>query len=173
MFKLQLKHNELYKQNGVFALSQRSTCLLFIHKIIVRHVLEFVIYSCAFWMEWFSAWTWQVRTYLWRIVSMFNVQNLRFLEGCFSFRAVMERVTESFFEAKNATSEAGSLLLEFSWIDYLLFCAMFGLSAIIGVYFGCFGSKQSSIKDYLLGGKSMSIFPIAMSLTARYTPKSN
>lgn len=57
--------------------------------------------------------------------------------------------------------------LTFSWIDYVLFSGMFGLSGLIGIYFGCFGSKQATTKEYLLGGKNMSIFPIAMSLIAR------
>ncbi|RZC42684.1 SSF domain containing protein, partial [Asbolus verrucosus] len=29
--------------------------------------------------------------------------------------------------------------VSFSWYDYILFCLMLGLSALIGVYFGCFG----------------------------------
>lgn len=65
-------------------------------------------------------------------------------------------------------AEPINALLTFTWIDYTLFSAMFAISALIGVYFGCFGSKQATTKEYLLGGKSMSIFPIAMSLIARF-----
>lgn len=57
--------------------------------------------------------------------------------------------------------------LLFGWFDYFLFFAMLGLSALIGVYFGFFGKKQDNTIEYLLGGKTMSIFPIAMSLIAR------
>ncbi|KAK4876936.1 hypothetical protein RN001_009442 [Aquatica leii] len=52
----------------------------------------------------------------------------------------------------------------FTWIDYSVFIGMLGLSGLIGVYFGFFGSKQNSTNDYLLGGKSMFVFPVAMSV---------
>lgn len=55
----------------------------------------------------------------------------------------------------------------FTWIDYTLFSCMFLFSALIGIYFGCFGSKQKSFKDYMLGGRSMKVIPVAISLTAR------
>ncbi|KAF5303911.1 hypothetical protein FQA39_LY01696 [Lamprigera yunnana] len=54
----------------------------------------------------------------------------------------------------------------FSWLDYCLFFAMLALSALIGIYFGCFGSKQSSAREYLIASKSMKVFPVAMSLIA-------
>lgn len=57
--------------------------------------------------------------------------------------------------------------VEFSWYDYTLFGLMLGLSSMIGVYFGCFGKKQSSADEYLLGGKEMHVLPIALSLVAR------
>ncbi|XP_049819958.1 sodium-coupled monocarboxylate transporter 2 isoform X2 [Aethina tumida] len=37
-----------------------------------------------------------------------------------------------------------------------------------GVYFGCFGDKQSSAKEYLLGGKEMSVIPVSISLVASH-----
>lgn len=55
----------------------------------------------------------------------------------------------------------------FSWLDYSIFVAMLAISVAIGIYFGCFGSKQASAGEYLMGGKKMHIFPIAMSLIAR------
>lgn len=58
-------------------------------------------------------------------------------------------------------------LLQFSWLDYTLFIFMIGVSAAIGVYFGFFGKKQDSAEEYLFGGRTMKIFPIAMSLVAR------
>ena len=66
---------------------------------------------------------------------------------------------------KNNSSELP--LLMFGWTDYALFSMMLGLSALIGVYFGCFGKKQDTTAEYLLGSKKMGIFPIAMSLVAR------
>ena len=56
----------------------------------------------------------------------------------------------------------------FSWYDYILFSVMLLFSAIIGIYFGCFGTKQSTANEYLMGGKTMKVIPIAISLVARY-----
>ncbi|PSN54825.1 Sodium-coupled monocarboxylate transporter 1 [Blattella germanica] len=41
---------------------------------------------------------------------------------------------------------------------------MLGLSALIGVYFGFCGKKEDTPKEYLMGGKSMSTLPVAVSL---------
>ncbi|RZC41083.1 SSF domain containing protein [Asbolus verrucosus] len=57
-------------------------------------------------------------------------------------------------------------LLMFSWIDYTIFFGMFAVSALIGIYFCCFGTKQSTTSEYLLGSRAMNVFPTAMSLTA-------
>ncbi|RZC34409.1 SSF domain containing protein [Asbolus verrucosus] len=59
-------------------------------------------------------------------------------------------------------------LLLFGWLDYTIFFMMFGFSALIGIYFGCFGTKQSTTAEYLLGSRAMGVFPIAMSLTASH-----
>jgi len=57
----------------------------------------------------------------------------------------------------------------FSWIDYLVFGGMLLFSALIGVYFAFFAKqKQNTTNEYLMGGKTMGIFPISMSLIARY-----
>ncbi|GFG39318.1 hypothetical protein Cfor_02243 [Coptotermes formosanus] len=56
----------------------------------------------------------------------------------------------------------------FGWLDYGMFGSMFVISTIIGIYFGCFGTRQRTKNEYLLGNKKMSIFPIAMSLTASH-----
>lgn len=58
-------------------------------------------------------------------------------------------------------------LLQFSWLDYTFFFFLIGVSAAIGVYFGFFGKKQDNAEEYLFGGRTMRIFPIAMSLVAR------
>lgn len=55
----------------------------------------------------------------------------------------------------------------FGWSDYTIFGLMLGVSALIGIYFGCFGSKQSTTSEYLLGGKSMKVLPIVISLVSR------
>lgn len=57
--------------------------------------------------------------------------------------------------------------LTFGWTDYTLFTFLLGISMVIGVYFGFF-KKQDNTTDYLLGGKTMSFFPISMSLIASH-----
>lgn len=58
-------------------------------------------------------------------------------------------------------------LQRFSWPDYLVFIAMFVLCIFIGIYFG-FLKKAVSEDDYLVGGRNMSTFPIALSLVASF-----
>ncbi|XP_069191851.1 sodium-coupled monocarboxylate transporter 1 isoform X2 [Procambarus clarkii] len=55
----------------------------------------------------------------------------------------------------------------FTWIDYTVFGLMLGVSAFIGIFYGCFGKKQDT-KDFLVAGKSMTTFPVAMSLIASF-----
>lgn len=57
--------------------------------------------------------------------------------------------------------------LGLSWYDYILFGLMLFISAVIGIYFGFFAKKQSTSKEYLMGGKEMKVLPIAISLVAR------
>ncbi|KAF2886735.1 hypothetical protein ILUMI_19438 [Ignelater luminosus] len=54
----------------------------------------------------------------------------------------------------------------FSWIDYTLFVLMFLISAGIGIYYGFFVKQQNTTSAYLLGGKAMNYFTVAMSLSA-------
>ncbi|XP_069191853.1 sodium-coupled monocarboxylate transporter 2 [Procambarus clarkii] len=55
----------------------------------------------------------------------------------------------------------------FTWIDYTVFGFMLAVSAGIGIFYGCFGKKQDT-KDFLVAGKSMTTFPVAMSLIASF-----
>jgi len=56
--------------------------------------------------------------------------------------------------------------LHFGWVDYLIFTITLGLSLLVGIYHAWKGAANSTAK-YLLGGKSMGIFPIAMSFASR------
>ncbi|KAK9722159.1 Sodium:solute symporter family [Popillia japonica] len=51
----------------------------------------------------------------------------------------------------------------FSWFDYFLFVFMLILSALIGIYYGFF-KQQKTATDYLMGGKNMKVWPVAMSM---------
>nr|XP_022915690.1 sodium-coupled monocarboxylate transporter 2-like isoform X2 [Onthophagus taurus] len=55
--------------------------------------------------------------------------------------------------------------LLFSWFDYTSLILMLLISTVIGIYYG-FYNKQSSAKDYLLGGKNMNVWPISLSLVS-------
>ncbi|NWH52236.1 SC5A8 protein, partial [Fregata magnificens] len=52
--------------------------------------------------------------------------------------------------------------------DYVVFAAMLLVSAVIGVYYAFAGGGQKTSKDFLMGGRSMSALPVALSLTASF-----
>lgn len=58
------------------------------------------------------------------------------------------------------------VFMMFNWIEYTVFSSMLGLSALIGVYYGCL-KEQNTVSEYMLGGKKMGTFPVTMSLIAR------
>lgn len=55
----------------------------------------------------------------------------------------------------------------FGILDYMIFGLTLGVSIIIGIYFGCFGSKQKSANEYLYGTGNMKPLPIGLSLYSR------
>ncbi|XP_073968629.1 sodium-coupled monocarboxylate transporter 2-like [Rhodnius prolixus] len=57
---------------------------------------------------------------------------------------------------------------DFNWFEYTVFFGMLGASAFIGVYFGCLTSAENTVKEYMLGGRQMPSFPVALSLTASF-----
>lgn len=62
-------------------------------------------------------------------------------------------------------------LQKFGWPDYSMFVLMLATCALIGVYFGFIEKKSKQVadeSDYLVGGRNMKTFPVAMSLIARY-----
>ena len=63
-------------------------------------------------------------------------------------------------------SYAKALSTRFTWIDYLVFAIMLSFSAAIGVFYA-FKQKKKNTDEFLLAGKSMSAFPVAMSLISR------
>lgn len=84
-------------------------------------------------------------------------------------------VTETITTLKNvfdsASSEAAfavhDRIVRFTWFDYFFFVALLGLSTLIGFYYGFLSKhKQNNTSEYILGGQSMKILPIATSLVA-------
>jgi hypothetical protein len=45
----------------------------------------------------------------------------------------------------------------FSTIDYLIFGLMLAISAGIGVFYGCFGKKQTTSKELLVANRQMGV----------------
>nr|CAD7416129.1 unnamed protein product [Timema cristinae] len=68
---------------------------------------------------------------------------------------------------KQSVEDVGVTLQRFGTLDYIVFLLMLGVCALIGIYFGFFDGKMSAV-DYLMGGRSMSTFPVAMSLIASF-----
>jgi len=56
----------------------------------------------------------------------------------------------------------------FHWVDYLVFAISLFLSAMIGVYYGFCGKKQKTTSEFLMGGRNLKVFPVAMSLQASF-----
>ncbi|NXH76387.1 SC5A8 protein, partial [Hydrobates tethys] len=52
--------------------------------------------------------------------------------------------------------------------DYVVFAAMLLVSAVIGIYYAFAGGGQKTSKEFLMGGRSMSALPVALSLTASF-----
>ncbi|KAH8287369.1 hypothetical protein KR054_006231 [Drosophila jambulina] len=78
--------------------------------------------------------------------------------------------------------ELRASLQSFGWLDYLVFCLMLAICAVIGVHF-CLQLRRESRKQkelhgaeeaatsaasYLVGGRQMKIFPITMSLISSF-----
>lgn len=74
---------------------------------------------------------------------------------------------DSTMESQREVSQVGATLQRFGWVDYVVFVIMLAMSAFVGVYWG-FIKKQKSQQDYLMGGRNMKVFPVSMSLVARY-----
>lgn len=74
-------------------------------------------------------------------------------------------------------SELNQSLQHFGIVDYLVFVLMLVICAVIGFYFGFIEKKNkkrnvevrrgSEALDYLVGGRKMKVFPVALSLVAR------
>ncbi|NWS74073.1 SC5A8 protein, partial [Crotophaga sulcirostris] len=59
-------------------------------------------------------------------------------------------------------------MTRFSAWDYVVFTVMLLVSAAIGIYFAFAGGGQKTSKDFLMAGRRMNAFPVALSLTASF-----
>lgn len=56
----------------------------------------------------------------------------------------------------------------FGVFDYIVFGLTLTSSTLIGLWFGCFSNSSKSTAEYLRGSQKLKIFPVAISLIARY-----
>ncbi|XP_071970471.1 sodium-coupled monocarboxylate transporter 2-like isoform X2 [Engystomops pustulosus] len=59
-------------------------------------------------------------------------------------------------------------IITFAILDYVIFAALFLISAGIGVFFAIKERKKTTSSDFLVGGKQMTCGPVALSLTASF-----
>jgi solute carrier family 5 (sodium-coupled monocarboxylate transporter), member 8/12 len=77
---------------------------------------------------------------------------------------------------RNTVEALKDSLIRFGTVDYIVFIAMLLSCSIVGLYFGIEDYKRrkkmkncsrgQEAKNYLMGGRKMQIFPVAMSLVA-------
>lgn len=54
---------------------------------------------------------------------------------------------------------------QFGTIDYIIFGLLLSFSTWIGIYYGFMAKrKQNTTTEYILGGKQMTLWPVAISL---------
>lgn len=81
-------------------------------------------------------------------------------------------------EMKLDVKDLSKSLQHFDWIDYVVFIFMLASCAVVGIYFGFIDRNRSRkrgvsnnatevAQEYLMGGRQMSVIPVAMSLVAR------
>ena len=57
---------------------------------------------------------------------------------------------------------------QFHIIDYIVFAGTIIISVGIGIYFAIAGRKKDNNDEYLMGGRSMPIIPVAISLLVSF-----
>lgn len=70
----------------------------------------------------------------------------------------------------NTIEEIKDDLHSFGTYDYVVFGLTLAICAVVGVYYAFWGKNKESKDDeaeYLVGGRNMSVFPVALSLVAR------
>lgn len=106
---------------------------------------------------------WEELQTLYILRMTFSILSIR-KEGCWWVQRAMENPFTTPGIELNQIEKLDYFM--FGWIDYALFSLLLLVSVLIGVYFAFF-SKQDSTTEYLLGGKRMGCFPVAMSIIAR------
>lgn len=56
----------------------------------------------------------------------------------------------------------------FKWTEYLIFAALLFISMGIGVFYGFFHKKNRTNEEFLMGGRTMTVFPVTLSLICSF-----
>lgn len=56
----------------------------------------------------------------------------------------------------------------FGTVDYLVFAGMLVVSAAIGMWYAYADRKKNNTQEFLMGGRSLSVFPVAMSILSSF-----
>lgn len=76
-------------------------------------------------------------------------------------------VRDNLINATTNQDDVNNFVFHFSWLDYAFFLGLLSLSTVIGIYYGFFSKhKQNNTNEYILGGRSMKIVPVAISMIA-------
>ena len=57
---------------------------------------------------------------------------------------------------------------QFGTWDWVLFAAMLVVSGGIGIYYGFAGRRQRTTTEFLMGGRNMQVFPVAISILVSF-----
>ncbi|CAG7822275.1 unnamed protein product, partial [Allacma fusca] len=56
----------------------------------------------------------------------------------------------------------------FGTVEYVVFGIVLALPAAIGIFHGCFGTKQNTTDAFLMGNRNLSAVPVAISLICSF-----
>ncbi|XP_064456965.1 uncharacterized protein LOC135367605 [Ornithodoros turicata] len=91
----------------------------------------------------------------------------RSAEGSSTCMAPQE-VVEFVEVVANADGGSAHLAARFTEWDYMVFAGMLCISAAIGLYYACSGSKQATTAEFLMGNRNMQVIPVALSILASF-----
>lgn len=57
---------------------------------------------------------------------------------------------------------------EFVTLDWVLFAGMLVISAGIGIFYACYGGRQKTTGEFLMGNRNMQLIPVAISILVSF-----
>lgn len=67
-----------------------------------------------------------------------------------------------------SASVQSSLVNRFTVWDYMVFVGMLAVSSAIGIYYAFWGTRSVSTDEFLMGGRTLRAFPVALSILASF-----